>query len=510
MIDKTCNVLITFALVVPLLLLFGKWHNGLLNEHEQILQNHYLVEYHLSYQHHLDSAFVKCYVPKSTSSRQVGYLQQIGIKTNSFGSYAVLNCPPDSFVQEHRLQFIVKNKKQVYNIPKDLSLLEVQTDGQWLPQYVDEEQFIQSDHPEVIALASNLASSQSISEILHSIYSYIHENLQGNGTGLMDAVSSLRGKSASCVGYSRLFVALCRSLSVPSRIAGGLILHPGLKKTSHVWAEVLINDHWVPFDPLNQYFAELPAHYLPLYNDDQAIISHSSNINFDYQFGVQYVNAGYGSTVNWLSKINLFFLLPRFSGSIQWLQILLLFPFAAFVIALLKNVIGLKPLGIFFPAIISASLIYVPLLPGISMIILILATIIFLNFFLEKLQLLYFPKMVILLAVSIAMIFAVQGLFFEVSPYDQEIIYIPVIVTLLIAEKLTQKLRSDGIKETGISLWHSLITIFSTWIIFQSQGLFWVIVAQPEILLILVALLLLLGRWVGIRSMEYLRFKTIL
>jgi transglutaminase-like putative cysteine protease len=58
---------------------------------------------------------------------------------------------------------------------------------------------------------------------------------------------------------------MARKLNIPARLAGGLVCETGRQAGGHQWVEVCANGHWVPFDTINDHFAELPAHYLRLY-----------------------------------------------------------------------------------------------------------------------------------------------------------------------------------------------------------------------------------------------------
>ena len=74
------------------------------------------------------------------------------------------------------------------------------------------------------------------------------------------SLTALRLGEASCNGKSRLLVALARNAGIPARLIGGLVLRRGSTRTSHQWAEAWVAGHWLPIDPTNHHFAELPAH----------------------------------------------------------------------------------------------------------------------------------------------------------------------------------------------------------------------------------------------------------
>lgn len=122
--------------------------------------------------------------------------------------------------------------------------------------------------------------------VLEAIFDYCHNTIRpATFSGSTDALTALALGEASCGGKSRLLAAFTRSLGIPTRTVGGVILGDGKRKrTSHVSVECRIAEEWVPFDPLNDHFASLPGHFLTLYHGDVPLIEHSRGLAFDYAF----------------------------------------------------------------------------------------------------------------------------------------------------------------------------------------------------------------------------------
>ena len=107
-------------------------------------------------------------------------------------------------------------------------------------------------------------------------------------TGSKDAVETLNQLTADCGGQARALAALSRAAGIPSRVVGGLLLEPGVKQITHVWVENYINGQWIPFDTVNDHFAEIPKHYLVLYNGDVPLLRHAGVDKVDYYFNISY------------------------------------------------------------------------------------------------------------------------------------------------------------------------------------------------------------------------------
>ncbi|NCN64477.1 MAG: transglutaminase domain-containing protein [Candidatus Altiarchaeum hamiconexum] len=73
---------------------------------------------------------------------------------------------------------------------------------------------------------------------------------------------------ATCMGYTNLFIAMCRSVGIPARAVGGIAYtNKGFER--HSYAEVFIGKQWIPIDPT---FLQLPADasHVAFYRDNEA------------------------------------------------------------------------------------------------------------------------------------------------------------------------------------------------------------------------------------------------
>ena len=155
-------------------------------------------------------------------------------------------------------------------------------------RYFESTDYIQVNDSRVANLANSIAKTiDSDSKTLRALFDYVEKIPNEPIITLTDAVSALEQNMASCYGKSRLLVALCRNLGYASRVKGGMILNTTNTRQSHAWAEVFINDQWVPFDTVNSHFAYLPANYLELYENDEFLLTHSKGIDFDYNYEIK-------------------------------------------------------------------------------------------------------------------------------------------------------------------------------------------------------------------------------
>jgi len=359
--------------------------------------------------------------------------------------------------------------------------------------------------------------NRTILKSLKVIHHYLQEELANKDfSGYTDALTALKLEEASCNGKSRLFVAMARKLNMPARLIGGLILKQGSKRVTHQWVEVYINGHWVPFDTINNHFAELPENYIKFYTGDLVMFKHTSNINFQYLYKMtrrlvpqqESVSDSRGTVFH---TANFYALFERIGISQNLLKIILMLPFGVLVMAILRNVIGLETFGTFLPALIAAAARETGFwwgTLGFSAIIIVIAI---LSAGLDKLKLLHTPKLAIMLTAVILLMMTIAAAsvaagFFELA----HITLFPVAILTITAERLVIIQTEQGTGPAFKILFTTLLAVSLCYAAMATTILQSFVLVFPESLLIVIALDLWIGRWIGIRALEYFRFKDLI
>jgi len=384
-------------------------------------------------------------------------------------------------------------------------------------QFLSSTENIQANHPQIKSIYNDVAGdAESVLGILTQIHSYTNSLESRPFKGLTDALTAARLGEASCNGKSRLFVALARSANIPSRLVGGIILNNGTKKTSHQWVEAYISGVWVPFDPLNDHFAYLPHNYLTLYHGDEFLFSHTPNINFDYSFTIKSRLSANPSLLSELEShpFNAYRLWESFDNigvPIGLLKIILLLPLGAFIVAIFRNVIGLNTFGVFLPALIAVASRETGLLWGIIAFLMVITIVSLVHFPLERWGILYTPKLVIML-VCVVILYQVIS-YFAIETGIISLAYVtlfPIVVLTISAERFARSVIEDGLREALISTGHTIIVVCFAYIAMGSRSMEAFFLAFPELFMVIIAVNILLGRWTGLRLLEYFRFKPII
>jgi transglutaminase-like putative cysteine protease len=127
--------------------------------------------------------------------------------------------------------------------------------GQLLAEYLVPEEHLESDDPQIGAVADSFNSNTGQLELVNRIYSFVLDRMQYAGYNPSDvgAAAALESGSGDCTEYSDLFVALCRAKGIPARVIEGYAADAGPDdlRFGHNWAEAFLDDFgWVPFDPI--------------------------------------------------------------------------------------------------------------------------------------------------------------------------------------------------------------------------------------------------------------------
>lgn len=376
---------------------------------------------------------------------------------------------------------------------------------------------IQARDPEIRTLAASLApTGGSLLVALHRIQDYCMGLTGVSFKGTTDALTALRLGEASCNGKSRLFVAMCRSQGIPARLVGGLILEAGKKRTSHQWLEVLIGPYWVPFCPTNGHFASIPSNYLPLYYGDEVLFRHSRDINFNYGFTIsrrdgiraELLQQGLHDPLNLMSVWDTF----RKAGiPFELLKVLLMIPLGTLVLVILRNVVGLQTFGTFLPILIAIAFRQTGLYWGLLAFVVLILLLFLVRQAIRPLGLLHIPQMAIMLSFSVVFILTLGAIgarhgFINLASVS----LFPIAIMAITTERFSLMIEEEGFRRTTEITLMTAFGIACCYWIMNAMAFQILFLTFPELVLVVLALNIWLGRWIGMRVMEFWRFRHLL
>jgi len=483
----------------------------------------YDVEVNIQVSGHEDDISISTYLPSSTDHQSIlDERSSSGIFTTQIeidGLNRILTWKAKAVSGTHivKYNYFVQAEHIVYTIDENLPI--VKNLPPYLQNFLKEEEGIQVNDPLIAQTLFELFGDKQPDTLkaLKTIHDYLQNEFQNrNFSGFTDALTALKLKEASCNGKSRLFLALTRKIGLPSRLVGGLILKQGSKKTSHQWAEVYVRGHWIPFDTINNYFGEVPKNYVRLYYGDKVLFKHSTNVNFKYLFNItkklvpqnNFKEKMYSSPLN---AFNMYKVFESIGISQNLLKIILMIPLGALVVVIFRNVIGVETFGTFLPALIATAARETGVWWGLAGFLFIIILSAMVRKFLDYLQLLHSPKMAIMLTVVVISMLLMTVISVQLSLFDlAHISLFPIAILAITAERFAIIHEEQGLMKALRISFFTAIVILAAYAVMSALFMQSLIIAFPELLLFLIVLNLWLGKWVGMRLSEFIRFRKLI
>ncbi len=192
--------------------------------------------------------------------------------------------------------------------------------------------------------------------------------------------------------------------------------------------------------------------------------------------------------------------------------LLVLFPLITSLIAFSRHVIGLQGFGIYIPAVLSVAFVSTGIFTGVIIFLVVLLASTLTRKIIRKLRLPYLPRnAMILWGVSVV----VLAMLIFSSQFDTFILLginiFPILIIMLLTENFMGSQLFNSQKEAiRLTLETLFIAITCSLLISQDRVQEFVLL-KPELTLISTAIInYLIGRYSGLRLLEYLRFNPIL
>lgn len=191
--------------------------------------------------------------------------------------------------------------------------------------------------------------------------------------------------------------------------------------------------------------------------------------------------------------------------------LILMLPVIATIIAFLKQVVGITTFGLYTPSIITLSFLALGLKFGLAILITIIVTGAILRKVLDKFRLLHIPRIAIVLTISslIILLMLAFGTYLGLSQIATIAVF-PMLMMTTLAEKFVSALGGKGFYAALLLMFETtVVSLICYWVV-EWQYLQNLILGHPEIILLLLFVNYVLGRWTGLRLMEYIRFREVM
>jgi hypothetical protein len=191
--------------------------------------------------------------------------------------------------------------------------------------------------------------------------------------------------------------------------------------------------------------------------------------------------------------------------------LILLLPVLATIIVAFRYIVGLSGIGLLVPIALSITLLATGVTPGLIMLATILIASFMSRFVLKKIRIMQMPKTS--LSMLMVSVFLLATLTFS-SIYGiidvRNLSIFPVLLLILLSDRIVtlflERDLEEAIQTTAITLFLGILGF----LLLSWEQLRTFVLLYPELMLLLIPINIIIGRYFGLRILEYIKFQPIL
>ena len=325
----------------------------------------------------------------------------------------------------------------------------------------------------------------------------------------------LMGPGRAAARRAQLAVQLLAAIGVPARVAYGLPLEERRRQARfRPWLEVYDEGSWLAFDPATGEEG-WPEDLLIWWRGQQPLIQVQGAGNPEVQISVKSDAVAAMEVAERRAELRdsrllefSLFGLPIQTQAVY--GVMLLIPIGALLMVLLRNVVGIKTFGTFTPILVALAFRETRLLWGIVLFTLVVSLGLGLRFYLEKLRLLLVPRLAAVLTLVVLLMAVISVLSHRLGlETGLSVALFPLVILTMAIERLSIVWEERGGLEAVQEGLGSLLVAALSYLVMSLDTVEHMVFIFPELLLVLLAATLLLGRYRGFRLLELVRFKAL-
>ncbi len=308
---------------------------------------------------------------------------------------------------------------------------------------------------------------------------------------------------------------LLRMQGVPARSVHGIDLARDTRRARlRHWVEVWEEGHWQPY---SVEFASrgVPDTYLPWWRDvERPTLVRGLKLGRIVYSVTREVRPQVAGALA-LAEIveNPVFDFTLFSLPVETQQVyrvMLMVPIGALVLIVLRQLIGLRTFGTFMPVLIALAFRETQLVNGILMFSVLVAVGLLFRFYFERLKLLSVPRLSAVMIVVVLLMVAFSAVLDHVEVgAGISVALFPMVILTMVIERMSVVWEEYGPKESLKRGLNSLLAAVLAYLVMTLDSLEFLIFVYPELLLLVLALALAMGRYTGYRLLELYRFRSL-
>ena len=329
-------------------------------------------------------------------------------------------------------------------------------------------------------------------------------------------IELLLAEADSRADFVQTITTVLASAAIPARVIHGIPLQEQQRQAQPVpWLEIHDGDRWRYFDP-DTGAERLPERFLIWWRGSEPLVRVEGGSTVEVRFAVQrnFIDsisiAEHRAEVRQSRVIDFsLFSLPIETQSVY--AVLLMIPIGAFIMVLMRNVVGIDAFGTFMPVLIALAFRETQLLWGVILFSVLVALGLSIRFLLERLRLLLVPRLSAVLIIVVLLMLVISIVSHQLGmETGLSVALFPMVIIAMTIERMSVVWEERG---PGDAMRAGLGSMLVATIAYLVMGLPWlehIVITFPELLLVVLAAVLLLGRYTGYRLSELGRFKAII
>ena len=317
---------------------------------------------------------------------------------------------------------------------------------------------------------------------------------------------------AEFVGIATTILAAAR---IPARVVHGFAL-AGRQRNAELmpWLEVHDGDRWLYFNPATGE-EMLPDRFFVWWRGNEPLVSLEGGSNVEVDFAVQENHldavaiAGTQAAQRGTSAVDFsLYSLPIQTQAVY--SVLLMIPIGALVMVVMRNIVGIDAFGTFMPVLIALAFRETRLLWGLILFTLLVTLGLSIRFLLERLRLLLVPRLsAVLIVVVMLMLFISLTSHRLGMETGLSVALFPMVIIAMTIERMSVVWEERGATDAMRAGLGSLVVAVAAYLFMGIPWLEHLIFTFPELLLVVLALVVLAGRYTGYRLTELRRFAAL-
>lgn len=335
-----------------------------------------------------------------------------------------------------------------------------------------------------------------------------------NASSADDRVHLLRTRARTPLEHVQNLGNILAGARIPSQVVWTLPLSDGMRAGQlEPWLQIHNGSRWITLDPQTG-TAGLPTDRLIWTVGDQPRIVAEGAVADNWSFAAARTHADLvevarqraadlGSSLLKVSLLDL----PLQTQNVY--RVLLVVPIGVLLLVFMRNLIGVQTFGTFMPVLIAMAFRETRLLMGLALFTSVVALSLLVRFYLEKMRLLLVPRLgavvtvVVLIMVGISVGGHNLGMDRALS-----IALFPIVILAMTVERMSLVWEESGPWDALVQGVGSLGIAALAYLVMSQPQLEYLLIVFPELLLVVLAITLLMGRYTGYRLSELWRFRS--